>query len=79
MKTVDFNELRAKKNGEITVKRLIENLLNAVEQGEIESVVYVTTNKNGEFLVGNNDMWPTDTIGMLEVGKQLIIDDMYTD
>lgn len=77
MKVVDFNESKAKKNGEITVKSLIEHLFAAIESGKVESVVYVARDKDGELDVGCNTMPQTEAIGMLECGKQMIIQDMY--
>lgn len=77
MKVIDFKESKAKKNGEVTVKSLIEHLLIAIENGTVESVTYVAKNKDGELKVGCNNMSMTEAIGMLECGKQLIIDDMY--
>ena len=77
MKTVDFLEKKAEKNGEVTVKSLIEHLLLAINRDEIESVVYVAKSKNGELDMGCNNMPQTEAIGLLECGKQLIFEDMY--
>lgn len=77
MKVVDFNESKAKKNGEITPKSLIENLLIAIEKGEVESVVYVVKRKDDIIDAGNSTMNSTEVLGLLEVGKQLVINDMY--
>lgn len=77
MKIIDFNEAKAEKNGENTPKEMIADLLNEIEQGEVKSVVYVVNNKDGTISVGRSDMLDTQSIGLLEVGKRMLIDDMY--
>lgn len=77
MKIVDFKESRAKKNGEITPKSLAEDLTLAIEKGEVNNLVYVVLDKENQILVGCNNMPQTVTIGLLECGKQIVINDMY--
>ena len=77
MKTVDINEKRAEKKGEITQRVLISHLLTAIENGEIEHVVYVAKNKDGIIDYGCDNMPQTEIVGLLECGKLLAINDMY--
>lgn len=79
MKVIDFNESKAEKNGVVTPRALIENLLSAIEKGEVESVAYVIKCKDDILKAGNSTMNSTEVIGLFEVGKQLVIDDMYED
>ena len=76
-KIIDFSEEKAKANGEITAKGLIENLLDEIEKGNIETIVYVVKHKNGEVHLGNNRSPDLEVLGLLECGKSYIIDSMY--
>lgn len=77
MKVIDFKESKAEKNGEVTPKKLAKDLLLAIEKGEVKNLVYVALDKNNQILLGCNDMPQTEAIGLLECGKQIIINDMY--
>lgn len=76
-KLIDFKEEKAKANGEITAKGLIENLLDEIEKGNIETIVYVVKHKNGEVYLGHNKSPELEVLGLLECGKSYVIDDMY--
>ncbi|AYB38540.1 hypothetical protein [Brevibacillus laterosporus] len=71
-----IEELRAKKEGKVTPKALINNLLLAIEKDEVEGVVFVAKDKDGLIRTGWSDFESTEAIGLLECGKE-IINDMY--
>ena len=74
-----FNEYKAKKEGVITPKILIENLLDVIKDGDIESVAFVARQIDGTISAGWTDMTHTEAIGMLEVAKLQVIKDMWND
>lgn len=72
----ELSERRAKREGRITVKELIHNLYDASKLTEIESIVFVCREKSGEIRTGWNDVLHSEIIGLLELGKQMVIDNM---
>lgn len=76
MRPVDFNERKAIKNGEITIKSLTSSLSDAVERNDVKTVVYVTVDYSGNISLGYSDAEQTNIIGLLECGKQIVMDDM---
>lgn len=76
-KVKDFKELKAAKNGEVTPKALINNLNRAIEEGQIESVVYVVRLSDGEIRTGYSNVNQTEVVGLLECGKMNVFNDMY--
>lgn len=72
----EINEYRAKKEGRTTPKELINNLMDAITSGEIDCVVYITRDKEGIIETGWSDIVHTEAIGLIEIGKQKLIDDM---
>lgn len=79
MKIVNFDKEKAKKSGELTPKALIEDLLEQINSGNVEQVVYVVKYKDGQVDNGYSHLEQTIVIGLLECGKQLVIDRMYED
>lgn len=77
MKVTDLNEFKAEKSGEVTVKGIIDDLTKGCEQGNIKSIVCVVLSSNDEILLSCNDMEGTEAIGLLECGKQNLLNDMY--
>lgn len=76
-KPVDLKEVKAKKAGEVTVKSVIDDLLEGYERNEIKSIVCVVRSDKDEILVSCNHIEQTEAVGMLECGKQNFIIDMY--
>ncbi|MCT6924083.1 MULTISPECIES: hypothetical protein [Bacillales] len=72
---IDFNEKRAERDGIITVKATLEHLLQNVEQ--IERVFSVVKLKDGTIKVSASDGSALEALGMLEVAKFDIVEDMY--
>ena len=79
MGTVDFKELKARKNGEVTPTFLAENLEWATKEGRIEKLVYFTIDDDGAIRCGWSKMSNTELIGLIEIGKQNIFDDFRED
>lgn len=65
----EVRERRAKKEGKVTPKACIQNLLEAIERGEVEVVVFVTKQPDGIIRTGWSEVLSTEAIGMLECGK----------
>jgi hypothetical protein len=70
---IDMNEYKARKNGIVTPESLIENLLAAIERGEIEKVAFVVKKKDGEVRVGYSHGSQLEHIGLLQCGINEII------
>lgn len=73
----ELKEFKAKKEGKITPKALIEDLLKAIENGEVDSVVYVARYNDRAIRLGCSDCDSTEALGLLTCGQHEIINDMY--
>lgn len=77
MKPIDFKEKKAAAEGKITPRSVIENLLRAIDEGHVESVVFVTSSPDGEIRTG----WSSDShlklLGLLKSGEMQVLQDMY--
>ena len=70
-------EYREKKEGTTSPKTLIKNLnLHLQEFDDVEQIVYVAKQKGGTIVCGHSSDYPTKHIGLLEIGKRLMVDDM---
>lgn len=76
-KPINLHEKRAERNGELTPKALVESLLTAIERGEVENIIYVVKRQDGEILTGWSQENHLPLLGMLECGKQGVLEDMY--
>ncbi|WP_373894455.1 hypothetical protein [Virgibacillus sp. CBA3643] len=78
MKAVDFNEAKAERNGEVTPKHLINLLSDSINKGETnpEVVLYVCKLEDGTIDIRHSDGYHTDKIGLLEIAKTDLIDDI---
>ncbi|REK54719.1 MAG: hypothetical protein C6W55_10315 [Thermobacillus sp.] len=72
----DILEHRAKREGRVTPRACVENLMQAIEMGLVDSVVFVARQPNGEIKVGWSDTLDTEIIGLLECGKHMVIREM---
>lgn len=72
-----IEELRAKKEGRITPKAMITNLLQAIETGEIKGVVFVAKTKDDEIETGWSNVKTTEAIGLLECGKAEVLQTIF--
>lgn len=75
MKRIELAEKRAERDGIITVKATLEHLLQNAEQ--IERVVGVVKAKDGTITAYASDGMYVEAIGLLEVAKVDILNDMY--
>lgn len=73
----ELYEFKAKKEGKVTSRELINNLVTAIEAGEVEAVVFVARGKEGIIKTGWSDVMSTEALGMLHCGQQEIIVCMY--
>ncbi|WP_289141436.1 hypothetical protein [uncultured Brevibacillus sp.] len=72
-----IEDLRAKKEGRITPKAMITNLLQAIEIGEIKGVVFVAKTQDDDIETGWSDVQTTEAIGLLECAKAEILQAMF--
>lgn len=77
MTVIDLKEKIAEKKGMLTPKALIEDLLEQINRGEIETVVYVAKAFDKEVKCGHSEKEQSSIIGLLELGKVSVINDMY--
>jgi len=79
LKVINFDEKLAEKRNDVKPEVLISHLLEEIKKGEIDSVVYVTKSKDGTINLGFSTMLQTQILGYLEIGKQIVLDEMYVD
>ncbi|WP_152658288.1 hypothetical protein [Oceanobacillus sp. CFH 90083] len=77
MKPIKFTEKKAEKEGKVTPHYIAHELLDAIEQGDVKQIVCITRNSNDEIIISYSDMLQTASVGLLECGKQLIMNDMF--
>ena len=72
---IDFEKIKAEKEGKVTVGNLLNNILNDVET--IEQIVYIALDKDGYVHVGNSHSESTlKTLGLIEAGKASFLDSL---
>lgn len=73
---IDWESLKAKKDGVVTSKALLEKTLQYAD--EFQQVVIVTVDKEGGYIrTGWSERGSIETIGLLEMAKRQIMDGMY--
>lgn len=72
--TIDLQQKKAEKNGEITVARLLERSLENAD--DLKRIVTIAIDKNGYVLTGWNHGGTLEALGMLEAAKVQILNDM---
>ncbi|MDZ5711651.1 hypothetical protein [Jeotgalibacillus haloalkalitolerans] len=72
----ELNEYRLKKEGKITPKEVIKNLLEAIDRGEVEEVVFVSKGTDGVIGTGWSEISLLTMIGLLEAGKVMALDEL---
>jgi len=76
MKLIDFKEKKSEKDGTVTTESLVKSLLKEIEDGKIQRVLYIALDKNGYYITGHSETNNSTLIGDIEIGKQLIMDEM---
>jgi hypothetical protein len=74
-KLIELSELKASKEGILTPKALISNVLDHID--EIEEIVVIIRKKDEEIIHGCSEMNQSKAVGLCELGKMLIINDMW--
>lgn len=69
-------ERRAKREGKVTPKACIEHLLQAIEAGGVETVIFVARSPDGAIHTGWSDTKHTELLGLLECGKDHVLYEM---
>jgi len=77
LKVINFDEKLAEKKKDVKPEVLISHLYDAIKDGKVESVLYVTKNKDGTINLGFSTMEQSQVIGYLEIGKRIMLDSMY--
>lgn len=72
---LNFKEMKARKNGEVTPVFLAENLEWATKEGRVEKLIYITVDDDGEIRCGWSNMPNTELFGLIEIAKQNIFDE----
>lgn len=75
-KVAGLTDFKNQKKGIITPKALTENLLRAIENGEVEELIYVAKGTDGIIRVGWAESTHLKLLGLLEVGKTYVIHEM---
>lgn len=71
---IDFEEAKQKQKRGTTVKELIESALK--HSDETESIIIVSKQKDGTVLTGFSWESSLESLGMLEIGKQTVMNEM---
>jgi len=69
-------ERRAKREGKVTPKACVDNLLKAIERGDVEAVVFVARQPDGIIKTGWSNTLHTELLGLLECGKNHVLFEM---
>ncbi|CAM3706826.1 hypothetical protein COLU111180_04140 [Cohnella lubricantis] len=69
-------ERRSKREGKVTPRAVIENLLQAIERGDVETVVFVARQPDGLIKSGWSNTLHTELLGLLECGKNHVLCNM---
>ncbi|MBU5673238.1 hypothetical protein [Paenibacillus brevis] len=69
-------ERRAKREGKVTPKACIEHLMQAIEAGGVETVIFVARSPDGIIHSGWSKTQHTELLGLLECGKNHVICEM---
>lgn len=72
----DLTEFRALKQGKVTVKALADELSELANKGTIDKVVIVARMTDGIIRTSFSDTTHIEALGLLEVGKVDVLNDM---
>lgn len=69
-------ERRSKRQGKVTPKACIEHLMQAIEDGGVETVIFVARSPDGNIHTGWSETKHTELLGLLECGKDHVLYEM---
>lgn len=75
--TKDFLKYKNEREGIVTVETLVHDLNEAVKRGEVKDVVYISIDKEGFISQGCNTMDTFKSMGLCDLGKELIRKQMW--
>lgn len=73
----DLKTYMAKKNGDVLLEEVVENLYQAVQQGLVKDLVFVAVQQDDEVVHGLNSMDAFRAIGLFDTGKLLVQQGIY--
>lgn len=76
-RVVNLKEVKAVKNGEITPGGILDIVRTNVDAGNVKSLFYVTIGNNGEITAGWSTTEKAELVGMAEIGKALVVQDVF--
>lgn len=74
---VNLSEMQAKKNGDVTPLRVLNEVQSLLEGGDITKLMYISLNSDGNVVAGWSTTDSNELLGMIEVGKQLVLNDVF--
>lgn len=74
--TNQLKEFRAKKNGELTPKELLKVLMNEIVHDDVQDLIVIRKNKDGDIVSGWTYENAPEALGALEIVKQHIIEEI---
>jgi len=77
MKVVDFADVRAERNGYISPKLVVEGILENIS--DVKDIVVTLRTQDGEIIHAISTMNQVNAIGLFELGKALVFNDMRGD
>lgn len=72
----EIMERRAIREGKVTPKACIEHLMQSIEHGEVEAVIFVARSPDGNIHTGWSETKHTELLGLLECGKSHVLYEM---
>ncbi|MFT8362920.1 MAG: hypothetical protein ABF608_07025 [Sporolactobacillus sp.] len=72
----DLIEYKAEKEGKVTPKACVENLLGAINRGEVESVVFAVKKTNNDITSGWSNQPALQALGLIETAKDDLLTEM---
>ena len=74
---VNLKEAKAAKNGEITPGGILDIVKANVDAGNVKSLFYVTIGNDGEITAGWSTTEKAELVGIAEIGKSLVVQDVF--
>lgn len=76
-RVVNLREVKAVKNGEITPGGILDIVRTNVDAGNVKSLFYVTIGNDGAITAGWSTTEKAELVGMDEIGKALVVQDIF--